>query len=305
VFLARRSRSRDPGLESAREVSMSSESNGRESESQAPCPPAVPSTRSTRGSSAWGATRDALAAAHNLDALLRGASVLYRTILDLLPELRTSAGVLRGAFEGARTAAATAGEALHEVGAYGVDRVNELERLLDATATGDEERAVLADRARGLADELEASADLLALLERAAAPVPTDVDAALVVRETVRLSGSGRGRELVVRFDEASAAGPLYADPYVIGPVLAMLVACLDAAGVRNVVVRARSTDAEVIFTVEAAAEKDAPLPTLAMRVPAAVPPTGSAARQVAEQIGATLRLGVRSSSLHLPRSPG
>jgi hypothetical protein len=284
---------------------MSSESNGRESESQAPCPPAAPSTRSARGSSAWGATRDALAAMHNLDALLRGSSVHYRTILDLLPELRTSAGVLRGAFEGARTAATSAGEALHDVGIYGVDRVNELARLLDATATGDEERGALADRARGLADELEASADLLALLERAAAPVPTDVDAALVVRETVRLSGTGRGRELLVRFDEASAEGPLYADPHVIGPVLAMLVACLDAAGVGSVVVRARSTDADVTFTVEAAAEKDAHLPTLAMRVPAAVPPTDSAARRVAEQIGATLHRGVHSSSLQLLRSAG
>jgi hypothetical protein len=282
---------------------MSSDSNGPES--QAPSSLAVPSTRTPPAPSAWGAARDALAAVHNLDALLRGASVLYRTILDLLPELRTSAGVLRGAFEGARASDGTAGQALHEVGVYGVDRVNELARLLDATATADEERGILANRARRLADELEASADLLALLERAAAPLPTDVNPALVVRETVRLSGSGRGRELVVRFDEASADGTLYADPYVIGPLLAMLVACLDATGVNNVTVRARSTEAEVIFTVEAAMASDAQLPTLAMRVPAAVPPTGSAARRVAEQIGATLHFSARTSSLRLLRAAG
>ena len=284
---------------------MSSESNGRKSESQAPSSAAAPSTRSSRAPSAWGATRDALAAVHNLDALLRGASVLYRTILDLLPELRTSAGVLRDAFERARTADATAGEAVHEVGVYGVDRVDGLGQLLDATATGDEERGVLAERARGLADELEASADLLALLERAAAPLPTDVNAALVVRETVRLSGSGRGRELVVRFDETSADATLYADPYVIGPLLAMLVASLDAAGVKEVVVRAQATDVEVTFVLQAATEADAHLPTLAMRVPPAVPPTGSAARRVAEQIGATLQVSQRSSSLRLPRPAG
>ena len=284
---------------------MSSESNGRKSESQAPSSSAAPSTRSSRAPSAWGATRDALAAVHNLDALLRGASVLYRTILDLLPELRTSAGVLREAFERARTADATASEAVREVGIYGVDRVDGLGQLLDATATGDEERGVLADRARALADELEASADLLALLERAAAPLPTDVNAALVVRETVRLSGSGRGRELVVRFDETSADATLYADPYVIGPLLAMLVANLGAAGVKEVVVRAQATDVEVTFVLETATEADAHLPTLAMRVPPAVPPTGSAARRVAEQIGATLQVSLRSSSLRLPRPTG
>jgi hypothetical protein len=284
---------------------MSSESNGRKSESQAPPSAAAPSTRSSRAPSAWGATRDALAAVHNLDALLRGASVLYRTILDLLPELRTSAGVLRDVFERARTADATAGEAVHEVGVYGVDRVDGLGQLLDATATGDEERGFLADRARRLADELEASADLLALLERAAAPLPTDVNAALVVRETVRLSGSGRGRELVVRFDEASADATLYADPYVIGPLLAMLVANLDAAGAKDVVVRAQATELEVTFVLETATEVDAHLPTLAMRVPPAVPPTESAARRVAEQIGATLQVGLRNSSLRLPRPAG
>jgi hypothetical protein len=283
---------------------MSSDSNGPES--QAPPSRSAPSTRTPpRAPSAWGATRDALAAVHNLDALLRGASVLYRTILDLLPELRTSAGVLRDAFEGARPAHGTAGQALHEVGVYGVERVNDLARLLDATATADEERGVLANRARRLADELEASADLLALLERAAAPLATDVNAALVVRETVRLSGSGRGRELVVRFDEASSDGTLYADPYVIGPLLAMLVACLDASGVKKVAVRARSTEAEVTFTVEAAIAQDAQLPTLAMRVPAAVPPTCSAARRVAEQIGATLDFSAGTSTLRLLRPAG
>jgi hypothetical protein len=284
---------------------MSSDSNGRKSESQAPSTSGAPSSRSPRAPSAWGATRDALAAVHNLDALLRSASVPYRTILDLLPELRTSAGVLRDAFERARTADATAGQAVHDVGIYGVDRADELGRLLDATATADEGRGILADRARGLADELEASADLLALLERAASPVPTDVNAALVVRETVRLSGSGRGRELVVRFDEASADGTLYADPYVVGPLLAMVVACLHAAGVKGVVVRARSTDAEVTFLLETASEDDAHRPTLAMRVPAAIPPTAGAARRVAEQIGATLEVGAQSSSLRLPRPAG
>jgi hypothetical protein len=283
---------------------MSSENNGRKSESQDSAPTSA--RLSARAASAWGPTRDALAAVHNLDALLRSTSVRYRTILDLLPELRASAGVLRGAFDrGRATDPATILEAVHEVSVYGVDRVDELGRLLDATAAGDQERGALANRARLLADELEASADLLALLERAAEPVPTEVNADLVVRETVQLTGSGRGRELVVRFDEASAEYSLYADPYVVGPLLSTLVASVNAAGVTDMVVRARCTGDEATFTLEAATPEDAALGTLALRVLPAVPPTGIAARRVAEQIGATLSLGGRVALLRVRRPAG
>lgn len=282
---------------------MSSENNGRKPDSQEPGPTSGTSTRlSARAPSAWGATRDALAAVHNLDALLRSLNVLYRTILDLLPELRAAAGVLRDTFERARAAEAPS---MHDVGEHGAGRAAELARLLDATAVADEERDDLADRARTLADELEAAADLLALLERAADPMPTDVNVDLVVRETVRLSGTGRGRELVVRFDEASPDCTLHADPHVVGPLLLLLIACVHAAGVTEVVVRARCTDAEATFTVEAVAPDEAPHPTLVMRVLPAVPPTASAAHRVAEQIGAALELGERRGSLTLPCAAG
>src|SRR5258708_5876332 len=95
---------------------MSSESNGQKPDSQEPAPPSGTGKRlSARAPSAWGAARDALAAVHNLEALFRSASVAYRTILDLLPELRTGAGVLREAFDRAQGSdAVTAG-----VGEYG------------------------------------------------------------------------------------------------------------------------------------------------------------------------------------------
>jgi len=278
---------------------MSSESNGRKPDSQEPGPTSGTTARvSARAPSAWGATRDALAAVHNLDALLRSGSVLYRTIQELLPELRTTAGVLREAFERARAAEAPT---VREVGVHGVDRVDELGRLLEATAMADEERDDLAARARTLADELEATADLLALLERAADPVPTDVNVDLIVREAVRLAGTGRGRELVVRFDEASPDCTLHADPYVVGSLLSLLIACAHAGGVTEVAVRARCTADRATFTVEAARADDESHPTLIMRVLPAVPPTGNAARRVAEQIGATLELRERRGALTLP----
>ncbi|HEX3345567.1 MAG TPA: hypothetical protein VHS09_13385 [Polyangiaceae bacterium] len=285
---------------------MSSESNGRKPDSQEPGPPSGTSSRvSARAPSAWGATRDALAAVHNLDALLRSDSVRHRTILDLLPELRAGAGVLRDAFERASAGTELAGRAARDVGDYGGDRAVELARLLDATAAADDDREALAGRARTLACELEAAADLLALLERAADPAPTDVDVDRVVRETLRLSGTRRGDELAVCFDEASPDCTLHADPYVVGPLLTLLIASVHAGGVGDVAVRARCTDDRATFLIEAAAAGDTSCPRLAMQVLPAVPPTGVVAARVAEQLGATLELAPHRGSLTLPCAAG
>ncbi len=263
---------------------MSSDSNGRKPETE-PSPPSAGRRLSARAPSAWGASRDALAAIHNLEALLRSASVPYRTILDLLPELRASAAVIREAFD----AAAQAGATTSAVGKHGGLRVEEFGRLLDATASAEKDRSSLAFRAHELADELESSADLLALLERASAPLPTEVSVNLIVRETARMSCTGRGRELVVRFDEASPDCVVTTDPYAAGPLLAIAVARVHGGKVGEVAVRARCTPPHATLVVEPAGPADAVLPVTAMRVLPPVPPTDDAALTVAEQIGALL----------------
>jgi hypothetical protein len=265
---------------------MSSESNGQKPDSLEPPPPSGPGRRlSARAPSTWGAARDALAAVHNLEALLRSASVQYQTILDLLPELRVSASVLRDAFAGAQVGDA----ATSAVGGYGGVRLDELGRLLDATAVAQEEREALASRAHMLAGELEASADLLALLERASGPVPTEVSLNLIVRETGRVSATGRGYELVVRFDEASPDCVVTTDPYVVGPLLSLAVAHMHDAGVDAIVIRARCSPPNATLLVEAASPADSALPVIAMRALPAVPPAEGAARRAAEQMGALL----------------
>ncbi len=281
---------------------MSSESNGRKPEPNDPVPSSGAATRqSVRAPSASGAMRDALAALHNLDALLRSDSVLYRTILDLVPELRTSTAPLRAAFERAR-----AGEgASVEVGDYGVDRVAALERLLDATATADDERDDLARRARSLAGELEATADLLALLERAEDPAVTDVDVPLVLREAARRSASGRGAERTVRLQALPSACAVAADPRVVGPLFALLVARVSAVGAREVVARVHCHEAVCAVTVEPAGAAEAALEELTMRVLPAVPPAASVAREAAARSGATLELSPVRAVLRLPRPPG
>jgi hypothetical protein len=269
---------------------------------------------SARAPSVWGAMRDALAALRNLDALLRSGSVLYRTILGLLPELRASAGVLRAAFERAKTgegaeggAAASPGAsaATVEVGSYGLGRVEALEQLLDATAQADDEREDLASRALALADELEASADLLALLERAADPAPTDVGVDLIVRETVRHSRSGRGEEIAVRFDEASPDCTVQADPYVVGPLLTLLLAVVRAGSGAPLVVRARCAESEATLLVEHALPEDASRLSLSMRLLPPVPPTAAAARRAASQIGVALELEEHRGILRIARASG
>lgn len=260
---------------------MSSDANERKPDSVPTLPP-TGRQLSTRAPSAWGAARDALAAVHNLEALLRCENVPYQTILDLLPELRASAAVVREAFEGARGVPSTSA-----VGEYGSARVDKLGLLLDATATAREDRGMLASRAHVLADELESSADLLALLERASAPVPTEVSLNLIVRETARGSCTGRGREVVVRFDEASPDCIVTTDPYAAGPLLAIAVGCVHGDEMGEIAVRARSVPPYATLVVEAAGPSDSPLPITSMRVLPAVPPTADAARRVAEQIGA------------------
>jgi hypothetical protein len=281
---------------------MSSESNGHKSDSAEPGPPSGKATRvSARVPSTWGAARDALAAVHNLEALLRSGSVPHRTILDLLPELRSGAGVLRAAFEGALAE----GPATSDVGRYGGARLDELEELFDSIAPERGDREALANRARSVADDLESSADLLGLLERASAPVLTDVSIDLIVRETGRTSASGHGQELVVRFDEALPDCVVATDPYVVGPLLAVVVGCVHRAGGGTLVLRARCEAGAAMLIVETATPADAALPPMAIRVMPSIVPAEAAARQVAEHIGAPLEIAPTRWSLRLARVPG
>ncbi len=264
---------------------MSSQSNGHKSDGDSTPTSGIGRRLVERAPSAWGAARDALAAVNNLEALLRSTSVTHPTLLDLLPELRASAAVLSDVFDVAREGDAAASA----VGAYGQLRVAEFGRVLDATATGMADRDGLALQLHTVGEDLETSADLLALLERSAAPLATEVSLNVIVRETARMLGTGRGRELVVRFDEASPDCVVATDPYTIGALLAIAVARVHGAGVGGLVVRTRSSSSHAVLVVEAAGPADLALAGSAMRVLPAVPPTDQAAQRVADRVGAIL----------------
>lgn len=265
---------------------MSSESNGRKPDSperrDASSAPA-----GVRAASAWGLPRGALAAVHNLEALLRSAAVPKKTILDLVPELRSSAEALRQVVDGARNEQGAKGE----VGAYGAARVFELDRLLDEVeAEPSRDRHELARRAGGLASELEAVIDLLALLDLAEAPMATEVGLDFVAREVGRTSGTARGREVVVAFDGANPDRVVLVDPYALGGLLALLVACVQSSRAEVLVLRARG-GGQARFVVESMLPGDEHLPTFSIRIMRKIEPSERAARQVARQLGAALEL--------------
>ncbi|HXX70103.1 MAG TPA: hypothetical protein VEK07_23190 [Polyangiaceae bacterium] len=275
---------------------MSSDSNGRKPDSPGSGTAPSPSRAGVRVASAWGPPRDALAAVHNLEALLRSTAVSQKTILDLVPELRSSAEVLRRVVDTARDDKDVKGE----VSAYGSVRVSELDALLDAAEAGRVDRHHLASRAGVLADELEAVIDLLALLDLAESPVSTDVGLDFIAREAGRTSGTARGREVVVRFDGADPDRPVSVDPYMLGALLALLVACVQSSGAESLVLRARAGD-RPRFLVEPSTSADAALPSLSIRVMAHIAPSERAARRVAEQLGGALELADGRGSITLP----
>ncbi len=266
---------------------MASESNGKKPDSMEPSPPSGPGRRTSgRAPSQWGAVRDALSAIFNLEVLLRNDAVPLKTIVDVLPEIHSSATLLREAFE-VRTAADAAAT---EAGLHGRARLGDLDRVLGSIAQGDEDRASLAATLSPISDELEASAELLALIDRAGKGSVTEVGLDLVAREAGRLSTASRGRVLRVRFEEVQPDPLVTADPFVLGSLLSLLVACVHHAGASTVVVRTRPAPSAG-FVIEAASEADSALPTLAMRVTAWVPPTVIAVRAVAERFGAAVDL--------------
>jgi hypothetical protein len=282
---------------------MSSESNDHKPESTEPGPPSgIKSRLSARAPSAWGAVRDAVSSVHNLGSLLRSTSVKYKVIHDLLPELRGGATVLRDLFA---LACEADDDATREVCAYGLARAGDLEQLLDATALANDERDDLTVRALRLAGELEASSDLLALLDRAGAPVRTAVSIRLIVHETSRLRSGARGDEIAVRFDDSSPDTSVEVDPYVVGPLLSLVLALTQAAGAGDVVVRASGSGAGAVLTVEPAGAAEAGLRIVPVRILPSVPPAEKTAHHVAAQIGAVLELQGARAILRFPQGTG
>jgi hypothetical protein len=113
----------------------------------------------------------------------------------------------------------------------------------------------------------------------------------LIVRETGRLWGGTRGGDIAVRFDDSQPDRSIEVDPYVVGPLLSLVLGLARASGAGDVVVRASGTETEGILTVEPAGPDDAGFKTVSVRILPCVPPAEKAVRHVASRIGAVLEV--------------
>lgn len=259
--------------------------------------------KSAQAPSAWGAVRDAIASLYNLATLLASAHVEQETIAVLLPEIRASADVIRDGFE---AALAGGDETARSMVEYAGGRMALLAQLLDETARAAPQgasRAALAQRATRLAGEIESCADLLALIERAASAVPTEVSVDLLVREARNLSASVR-RPAVVVFVDCTDECTVAADPHVLVPLLGLVVAFV-ACGTGKTVVRSACDASHGRLVVQPATEADAHLGTLELRVPTCLEPAPAVARAVAARIGARLDLDPARCTIELPLAQG
>ena len=228
-----------PGCSSSR-VRMSSESNGRSRIRRSRARHSGGVNRiSARAPSAWGAVaRRAGGRPQPRGAAAQRERTATGRSCDLLPELRSSAGALREAFErrGDRRARAT------RHGRVRRGAVGQLDALLDAEgAAGEERDRSVRKPAPGLSRTSSRPARTCWRCS-IARPTPSPPRSALklMVREAGRMSGTARGREVIVRFDEAtpdcvSSTGPLRPRP---GPLAAERGT--HAAGANVLVLRAR-----------------------------------------------------------------
>jgi hypothetical protein len=256
---------------------------------------------STR-TAAWGKVRDALAAVHNLETLLRSPRVGAGVLAGLLPELLVSCVVLRAAFD------TRADGVCVDLTVFARERLDALEQAMkEASTTGIEARARLAleqvvERVSG---DLDAAVDLLELSERARAATRTELSLGELTRAALGIGGSVSGilfgDDVHVRIDTQEAACVLICDPHVVSRLLSAAIARVRSAGVRDITVWARCEPREVTLTVAASDARSIGTQPVTTRVKGRIPPTDAVVEDAARAIGGRLVGGDRSVVLWLP----
>ena len=116
---------------------------------------------------------------------------------------------------------------------------------------------------------------------------------------------TGRGRELTVRFEEANPDCLVQTDPNIVGPLIALMVAYVEAAGADSMTVRTSCTPGLATFVVEPAVATDSSLPAIVIRALPSVPPSKRAAQSVAKRMDIVLNLSPQRGSISLPSTSG
>jgi hypothetical protein len=248
-----------------------------------------------RSNVAWGAVRDALAAVHNLETLLKSPRVGAPVLSGLMPELFGSCAALRAAFA----------ESTRELGAFASERLDALEQSmkeasreeLDARA-----RLSLEQVVTRVSRELGAAVDLLDLTERAGAPLTTEVRLDELARASLRIgSGVSQREDTPVRVDTHGADCAIVTDPQIVARLLAAALAHVRAAGAHEAVLRARCDAREVRLEVAPVDASSARLPASRAKLARSIAPAAAVALDAARAIGGRLAFG-DAVVLTLPR---
>jgi hypothetical protein len=250
--------------------------------------------------SAWGKVRDALAAVHNLETLLRSPRVGAGVLAGLLPELAQSCVVLRAAFDGA-----THGPRV-DLGAYARERLDALEQAIREAGTQSvETRARLAlEQVIGRVRlELDAAVDLLDLSERAHAAQLGGLPLSELTRAALGMAGSvpPSTEGVLVRLDTDGAECVVLTDAHVVARILGATIVRVRSSGVKDIVVRARCEAREVTLTVAAAGPGSSLLPAVTTRATRRIPPADDILADAARALGGRLTVTEDAVVLSLP----
>jgi hypothetical protein len=260
----------------------------------------IPDASSSPGST-WGKIRDALAAVHNLETLLKSPRVGAGVLAALLPEVRVSSAHLRSAFTGSAAPGARGALA-----AFASDLLDALERALGAAEQTEIEaraRLALEQAVMRVSGELGAAVDLLDLIERAEAPAPTELSLEELAGASLGLASSfAPGEEVKVRLDTQDAQCVVVTDARVLARLVALAVARVRTAPEAEATVRTHCAPHAVEITIGPSDATSTALPAVAARLPRLIPPSDAIVEAAARAIGGSVTLG-EVVVLTLPRA--
>ena len=197
---------------------------------------------------ALGAVRNAITAIHNLRSLLSSRRVGTKALAEVLDEFLASLSVLRGAFlssaETAKDEEALAARAT--LSGFACARLDELGGAIQAamaTSFDARGRLGLEQIVNRVSGDLDASADLLDLSDRAERPVVTELVLAELARATLRGETHAGARQLQVRLEIGEEDAFLRVDPHLLKRIVAYAVARLHAGGAADVTLHTRLID--------------------------------------------------------------
>jgi hypothetical protein len=255
---------------------------------------------------AWGPVRDAVAALHNLEMLLKSPRVSAKTLTSVLPELLASCGKLRDAFtlrSGERSREAQAARAT--LCEFTLGRIDELETAMRGAVGAELEtrtRLSLEQVVTRVSVDLDAAAELLDLAERAENAAPTELSVRGLARVSRVAAGGNADREVTMRFDDRSHQCVLSADPHVLTRLIAFAAARARAHGGGDVALRVDCDEKHARIVVEPMAEGDALLPPFPTRLARRIDATDAVVEAAANAAGIVVEVSAAKVTYRVPR---